>query len=262
MGLTAELRRDNAWFLKRANPLNPRGVFMNAKSAAIKPAKKAVKTTTRKPAAKKRGATPPAGPKEVMQFKIEMRYIVPKIWRRIQVPADYTFFDLHAAITNVIGWFDYHLHEFEIKNPITRRKSYIGYPPEEAFETKETLAGWELALAQYFGLGTKKALYSYDFGDDWKHDIIYEKTLPADPSVIYPICLEGERLGPPEDCGGIPGYMALLEALKKPKSERAKEILEWLGHEYDPDSFDPAEVEFDNPTVRLVQALSHEDPFA
>ena len=35
---------------------------------------------------------------QVFQFKITLKAIKPPIWRRIQVPEIYTFWDLHVAI--------------------------------------------------------------------------------------------------------------------------------------------------------------------
>ena len=40
--------------------------------------------------------------------------IKPLIWRRIQVPETHTFWDLHVAIQDVMGWKDYHLYELRI----------------------------------------------------------------------------------------------------------------------------------------------------
>jgi len=34
--------------------------------------------------------------------------------------------------------------------------------------------------------------------------------LPPEPGVPYPIWVGGKLQGPPEDCGGIPGYYDLL----------------------------------------------------
>ena len=79
--------------------------------------------------------------KKVYQFKITLKGIKPPIWRRIQVPENYTFWDLHVAIQDSMGWEDYHLHEFEILDPSKGLKVNIGIPPGElgvSFE-KETI---------------------------------------------------------------------------------------------------------------------------
>ena len=42
---------------------------------------------------------PDSGSKhQVLQFLVEIKGITPQIWRRIQVPANYNFWDLHVAI--------------------------------------------------------------------------------------------------------------------------------------------------------------------
>jgi hypothetical protein len=38
----------------------------------------------------------------------------PTVWRRIQVPADYSLARLHGVIQAVMDWQDYHLHEFTV----------------------------------------------------------------------------------------------------------------------------------------------------
>ncbi|GAH94095.1 unnamed protein product [marine sediment metagenome] len=44
---------------------------------------------------------------KVYQFKITLKDIKPPIWRKIQVPKTYTFYDLHVAIQDSMGWFGY-----------------------------------------------------------------------------------------------------------------------------------------------------------
>ena len=55
-------------------------------------------------------------------------------------------------------------------------------------------------LAQVAGAERAKVVYSYDFGDDWRHDIVVEKIIPAEPG--YPAHRRAPD-APPEDCGGI-----------------------------------------------------------
>jgi hypothetical protein len=62
----------------------------------------------------------------------------------------------------------------------------------------------------------------------------------ADPKVKYPLCLEGARACPPEDCGGIWGYADFVDAIQNPDHEQHEELLEWVGGRFDPERFDPA----------------------
>ena len=57
--------------------------------------------------------------KQAYQFKVALRGIKPPIWRRILVPAKYSFWDLHVAIQDSMGWLDYHLHLFRVREPET-----------------------------------------------------------------------------------------------------------------------------------------------
>lgn len=196
----------------------------------------------------------------IYQFKIILKHIMPKIWRRIQVPENYTFWDLHVAIQDAMGWYDCHLHEFDIKNPnplfqLSKQKVRIGIPDEDFSDPmmNETKPGWEKRIADYFTLENKKANYTYDFGDNWEHEVTLEKILPREENKNYPLCIDGERACPPEDCGSIPGYYELLEILNNPKNRRHQELTEWLGRKYDPGYFDPEEISFDNPEERLKQ---------
>lgn len=78
---------------------------------------------------------------QVYQFKISLKGIKPTIWRRIQVPETYTFWDLHVAIQDAMGWEDYHLHEFRMMNPDVVENVKIGYPDGEYGML--ILKGWE-----------------------------------------------------------------------------------------------------------------------
>jgi hypothetical protein len=48
----------------------------------------------------------------IYQFYIELQESDPLVWRRIVVPADYTFYQLHKAIQGAFGWENSHLFQF------------------------------------------------------------------------------------------------------------------------------------------------------
>ena len=187
---------------------------------------------------------------QVYQFKITLKGTKPPIWRRIQVPETYTFWDLHVAIQDAMGWEDYHLHEFELVNPFTGIKTRAGIPDEEFDLGREILPEWKQKIADWFSMENKSADYTYDFGDGWKHNVKLEKILPRDKNISYPTCLTGKRACPPEDCGGVWGYEDFLRIIKDPTHERHEEMLRWIGKEFDPEHFNLEAVIFDDPAKR------------
>jgi hypothetical protein len=42
----------------------------------------------------------------VMRFRITLNEIDPPVWRLIDVPESYSFWDLHVAIQDSMGWLD------------------------------------------------------------------------------------------------------------------------------------------------------------
>ena len=189
--------------------------------------------------------------KDAFQFKITLRGTRPPIWRRIQVPSDFTFWDLHVAIQDSMGWSDYHLHEFEIKDSKTGSKARIGIPDDDAVAWGEvTLPDRELAVAQYFSQAAPKVKYLYDFGDGWEHTITLEKTITRDVALHYPRCVGGKRACPPEDCGGPYGYQSFLEIIADPEHHDYEQMIDWIGGTFDAEHFDPEEIIFHDPDER------------
>jgi len=186
----------------------------------------------------------------VHQFKITLLDVKPAVWRRIQTPSDYSFWDLHVAIQDAMGWKDMHLHEFQILDPKERKLESIGIPDDDDFGPAEVVPGWERSVANYFSGDNPAATYVYDFGDDWNHEVIFEDAVPALARGASPVCLDGSGACPPEDCGGPNGYAEFLRAIKKPGSPRGGELLEWVGGSFDPRCFDAKEVAFDDPGAR------------
>jgi len=189
---------------------------------------------------------------EVYQFKITLTGSKPSIWRRILVPSNYSFWDLHVAIQDSMGWLDYHLHMFEMKNSTTNRKVEIGIPDEDdKIFSRVVLPDHKEKISKYFNTNNRNARYEYDFGDSWIHTIKFEKILPASIGERYPQCIDGKMACPPEDCGGIGGYYNLLSVLSDPKNEEYDEMIEWSGGEFNPEIFDLKAVSFDDPKERF-----------
>jgi len=174
-----------------------------------------------------------------------MKGINPQIWRRIQVPENYTFFDLHKAIQAVMNWENYYLHEFKMLNPKTGEPETIGTEGNDFEAFKEPLVPEKKAkISNYFTPENKDALYTYNFGDNWQVEVRLEEILPKKEGTEYPICTDGKRAAVPEDLGGILGYEDLLEILKDPEHDEYEETVEWLGEDFDPEYFDPKDISF------------------
>lgn len=153
-----------------------------------------------------------------------------------------------------MGWLDYHLHAFRVKKPKGRSLVEIGIPDHET--DRLVLPGWKIAVGNYMGEPGANAIYEYDFGDGWEHELLLEGVILGDVQTKYPVCVSGEGACPPEDCGGIPGYGELLKVLDHPGTDEYKSMVAWLkGHAknywpYRPRHFEPTEVQFWDPKKR------------
>jgi len=91
------------------------------------------------------------------QFKITLGDTKPPVWRRIRLPETYSFWDLHVAVQDAMGWSDYHLHQFEMLNPSIGMKVEIGIPDKEFGWDREILPGWKQQIADYFSIENRSA---------------------------------------------------------------------------------------------------------
>lgn len=122
----------------------------------------------------------------------------------------------------------------EIEGPWTEKLE-----PEDDWEITT-----EIHLKKYFKQKGDRALYCYDYEDNWEIDVELEGIFPKKEGQNYPVCLDGDRSGPPEDCGSIPGYLRCIDAVKN--NDDSDGLLTWLDA-WRSDGFDPKKVEFDDP---------------
>ncbi len=162
------------------------------------------------------------------QIKVTLKWSKPPIWRRILVPGNLSLEGLHFVIQTAMGWTNSHLHDF-VTGPQPGATIYGMLDPEDTWSTRNILDERRYKVTDLLERDQARALYEYDFGDGWLHELLREKTLPPDPGFRYPVCLAGRGDCPPEDCGGIYGYYRLLEILADPKHEEYRDMREWAG---------------------------------
>ena len=169
-------------------------------------------------------------PEKVFSLRLTVVGCQPRIWRRLLVRESMWLSRLHDSIQVAFDWFDYQTHAFNLDdlrfgNPVKRDDLTI----ED--DRDVSLADLDLEHRAQFR-------YGYDFGEGWQVEIKVEKVIVAEKGAIYPVCLAGERAGPPEDCGGLEAFHDMLACIKEPGTDLGREWLEWLGPDYDPAACD------------------------
>ena len=165
------------------------------------------KLKARKPVASRRVKK---GPKFTYQFKIKLRGISkPPVWRRVLVPANFTFSGFHAVIQEAFGWWNVHLYCFGDK-PYSRMLT-IAEIHEDDWGDAPDYDARKFTLGELFGDGgiIKKFCYVYDFGDDWIYDITLEKVF--DEYSDHATCIKGKGACPEENSGGVWEYEDMKE---------------------------------------------------
>lgn len=150
----------------------------------------------------------------IFQFKIALLDVGVPVWRRVQVNSDSTFRDLHEVIQVSFDWYDSHLHNFSIRKSNGEKIEHVSIEPDNEFQGPGSDDNWggfssiikklseEETLNKWFKKEKDRIVYTYDFGDDWEHEIILEKILETDPKTHYPICLKVKNDAPEENSRG------------------------------------------------------------
>ncbi len=128
-------------------------------------------------------------------IKITIEDTHPPIWRRVVVPEKITFADMHEIIKILFGWEDMHLHNFTIPSKHITIDNEGGFGGPYHYSEDST-------LLEEFLLTNKWIRYTYDFGDEWRHRIVFEKTdEDYDKRYVTLIKFKGDNFE--EDCGGV-----------------------------------------------------------
>lgn len=153
------------------------------------------------------------------QLKITIKGSHPPIWRRVIVPELITFYDLDTIIEELFGWTHSHLFEFYIPKFGNRFTGDILDDFDDFSDSDEA----DECIDTWIEVGDK-FLYTYDFGDNWEHDILVEKVVEYPHR--YPTVLKYKGANMIEDCGGICGYETCKEDAEPFDMEEINEIFQ------------------------------------
>ena len=174
-----------------------------------------------------------------LQLHVTLIYSQPSIWRRIVVPTEISLGSLHAILQIAFDWTNSHLHQFRLSDQSANYSNPVFQLDEMGAPTSDEFG---ISVGQLLASPGQKLIYTYDFGDGWDHEIVLEKILTAEQAVRVPQCLDGDKAGPPDDCGGVGGYADLLDILQHPKHPEHQEMVSWLvgikSEFFDPDVFE------------------------
>ena len=128
-------------------------------------------------------------------IKVTLEHTSPPVWRRIIIPNQINFYDLHQIIQISFGWENFHLHDFSFPETklriIPQNDSCFG---DYGYET-DILVDEYLTTYSYIR-------YTYDFGDNWNHKIVLEQECP-DYGERYATIIKSKGDNFEEDCGGV-----------------------------------------------------------
>lgn len=177
-----------------------------------------------------------------IELRVELLGIEPVIWRRLLVPWPFHLGQLHRVIQAAFGWWDCHLHGFQVGG--------LRYGDPEQIEdmSADDVRSFDetgVRLLDFRAAEPVNFLYIYDFGDNWEHRLTYERFVATSPAPRTASCLAGERVRPPEDVGGIGGYENFLEIIADPEHPEHADMRRWAGGRFDPERFDLARTDRD-----------------
>jgi hypothetical protein len=169
-------------------------------------------------------------PGSAVRLTVTLRWIDPRIWRRVVVPASLSLAELHSIVQLVMGWKNSHLHEWRVGG------ERYGVPDPDGFLDDDFIDDRTVMLLDVAPPGSRLE-YVYDFGDSWEHEVVVEAVVTPDEVGAVPRCEDGARACPPEDIGGVHGYYELVQALREPSSSEWPEEMVEMFADFDPEAF-------------------------
>ncbi len=188
--------------------------------------------------------------------RIDLRGAAPPIWRRLEIDPALTLDQINAVVQAAFEWTNSHLHEFSTTEPGRRWGGQRFVPPFLMQDDDDATEESTVKLGDLLAKPGDIVDYLYDFGDSWEHAIKLEKVKVAEPRAAVAVCTGGRRAGPLDDCGGIWGYLLMIEAGLDPEHPEHDEYAEQMEMIYgEGATFDPAYFDLARANRRIAAAV-------
>ena len=190
-------------------------------------------------------------------IKVTIKNTHPPVWRRLQIPTGITFHELNAIIQIAFNWCGYHLYSFEIGSRENRDYTVIEIPNDMLYDFDfKIVNSTKTKIDKYFDK-IEKLEYTYDFGDNWVHNIQIESVVESEEKLKNPICLKAKMASLSVVCDGPWWYEDLLNVINNPKDKRYKDMKDWLEQGYSVWYDDRTYVDLDEINMELEAYKDH-----
>ena len=174
-----------------------------------------------------------------LHIRITLRHSEPEIIRELEVPADYSVYELHLALQVSLGWNDLEAFEFvRTKLTVGVESAYAGaglvHDGHTYRHADEVLAG---ELLPRVG---QQATYTYDFSRLWEFRLQLLGRVERDHGL--PVCTRVEEAAPIEDADNLEAFYGMLIAAADPRQQLHELALQFLGDDFNVSGPTPAEV--------------------
>jgi hypothetical protein len=181
----------------------------------------------------------------ILTLKITLRHTLPRVWRRLTVPANISLVRLHVVIDTAMGWTTSLPHYFADADGTTY--STGGRSATMKDENKTALGSILTAVGD-------EMTYNLGYEEDWEHEVKLESLGRGRKNSSGIKCTGGERQCPPDGCGGPLGFKDLLENLSIDRALlSAKAARRWDERNFDPTYFDLSPV---NAALRRLKRIT------
>ncbi|MFK8055216.1 MAG: hypothetical protein AB8F78_03760 [Saprospiraceae bacterium] len=176
---------------------------------------------------------------EFLRVQLSLKRADPSIIRVLEVPADYSAYELHLALQVSLGWND--REPFEM----VRSKLTVGVEPSYAgagivHDGHAYRHADELEASDLFQFVGQQVAYTYDFSRLWEFDL--KLIARVDQEGELPICTLIKEAAPIEDADDLDTYYGILIAYSDLDSVLHDLAVQLLGDDFDFNGPSPEEV--------------------